>query len=156
MDQIARYAVYYAPPEGPFAFRANEWLGRDPANGNNLPQPVLAGIGDPHTITAEPRRYGFHGLNYEHVVDALPRISGKPLPRRILAATAARPVEHRRRLIGRHRQAGNRITQGRDPPVGIEGAERFQCPPRRCDRGFGRRIKPRQRLRVGRPPLRQP
>lgn len=61
MDQIARYAVYYAPPEGPFAFRANEWLGRDPANGNNLPQPVLAGIGDPHGITAEPRRYGFHG-----------------------------------------------------------------------------------------------
>ena len=28
------------------------------------------------------RRYGFHGLSYEHVVDALP----KPLPRRILAA----------------------------------------------------------------------
>ncbi|MFN0194388.1 MAG: acetate/propionate family kinase [Aestuariivirga sp.] len=28
------------------------------------------------------RRYGFHGLNYEHVVDALP----KPLPRRLLAA----------------------------------------------------------------------
>lgn len=32
------------------------------------------------------RRYGFHGLNYEHVVNALPRISGKPLPRRLLAA----------------------------------------------------------------------
>jgi acetate kinase len=28
------------------------------------------------------RRYGFHGLNYEHVVDAMP----KPLPRRLLAA----------------------------------------------------------------------
>ena len=28
------------------------------------------------------RRYGFHGLNYEHVVEALP----KPLPRRLLAA----------------------------------------------------------------------
>ncbi|MCA3559737.1 MAG: acetate kinase [Aestuariivirga sp.] len=32
------------------------------------------------------RRYGFHGLNYQHVVEALPRISGKPLPRRLLAA----------------------------------------------------------------------
>ena len=32
------------------------------------------------------RRYGFHGLNYEHVVDALPRLTGRPLPRRLLAA----------------------------------------------------------------------
>lgn len=32
------------------------------------------------------RRYGFHGLNYEHVVEALPRVSGGPLPRRLLAA----------------------------------------------------------------------
>ena len=32
------------------------------------------------------RRYGFHGLNYDHVVDALPKLTGKPLPRRLLAA----------------------------------------------------------------------
>ncbi len=32
------------------------------------------------------RRYGFHGLNYQHVVDALPQQSGRPLPRRLLAA----------------------------------------------------------------------
>ena len=32
------------------------------------------------------RRYGFHGLNYEHVVQALPHQTGKPLPRRLLAA----------------------------------------------------------------------
>jgi acetate kinase len=32
------------------------------------------------------RRYGFHGLNYQHVVDALPKQTGKPLPRRLLAA----------------------------------------------------------------------
>jgi acetate kinase len=32
------------------------------------------------------RRYGFHGLNYQHVVEALPRLTGKPLPRRLLAA----------------------------------------------------------------------
>ena len=32
------------------------------------------------------RRYGFHGLNYEHVVEALPRQTRRPLPRRLLAA----------------------------------------------------------------------
>lgn len=58
---MQRYAVYYAPREGAFAYRANEWLGCDPATGIALPQPVLPGIGDPHAITAEPRRYGFHG-----------------------------------------------------------------------------------------------
>lgn len=58
---MQRYAVYYAPREGAFAFRANEWLGREPGNSRDLPQPVLAGIGDPRAITAEPRRYGFHG-----------------------------------------------------------------------------------------------
>lgn len=61
MDQMKRYAVYYAPREGAFAFRANEWLGREPGNDRDLPQPVLPGIGDPREITSEPRRYGFHG-----------------------------------------------------------------------------------------------
>jgi acetate kinase len=32
------------------------------------------------------RRYGFHGLNYEHVVAALPDLTGRPLPRRLLIA----------------------------------------------------------------------
>jgi hypothetical protein len=61
MNQIQRFAVYYAPREGAFAFRANDWLGREPGNPRDLPQPVIAGIGDPRTITTEPRRYGFHG-----------------------------------------------------------------------------------------------
>jgi Protein of unknown function (DUF1045) len=61
MDQITRYAVYYAPRDGAFASRAAEWLGQDPVTGNDLPQPVLPGIGDPRAITVEPRRYGFHG-----------------------------------------------------------------------------------------------
>lgn len=30
------------------------------------------------------RRYGFHGLSYEHVVDELPRMAGAPLPSRLL------------------------------------------------------------------------
>jgi acetate kinase len=32
------------------------------------------------------RRYGFHGLNYAHVVHALPEMTGWPLPRRLLVA----------------------------------------------------------------------
>jgi acetate kinase len=32
------------------------------------------------------RRYGFHGLNYEHVVSALPDLTGTPLPSRLLIA----------------------------------------------------------------------
>ncbi len=32
------------------------------------------------------RRYGFHGLNYEHVADVLPKLAHRPLPRRLLVA----------------------------------------------------------------------
>jgi acetate kinase len=32
------------------------------------------------------RRYGFHGLNYEHVVRALPQATGEPLPARLIIA----------------------------------------------------------------------
>jgi acetate kinase len=32
------------------------------------------------------RRYGFHGLNYEHVCEDLPRITGKALPQRLIIA----------------------------------------------------------------------
>jgi putative phosphonate metabolism protein len=60
MDQMKRYAVYYAPRAGGFATRAAEWLGRDPANGQALVQPDLPGI-DASAITKDPRRYGFHG-----------------------------------------------------------------------------------------------
>lgn len=61
MHMMTRYAVYFAPREGAFAQRTAEWLGWNPETGVSLPQPVLPGIGDPHAITAEPRRYGFHG-----------------------------------------------------------------------------------------------
>ena len=40
----------------------------------------------PRRVEAEGiRRYGFHGLSYASLVDHLPRISGAPLPRRLLA-----------------------------------------------------------------------
>lgn len=61
MHQMNRYAVYFAPRGGAFAQRTAEWLGWNPETGQAVPQPVLAGIGDPHAITVDPRRYGFHG-----------------------------------------------------------------------------------------------
>ena len=61
MDQMKRFAVSYAPRPGALATRANEWLGWDPATGMALPQPQVPGIADPAAITADPRRYGFHG-----------------------------------------------------------------------------------------------
>ena len=53
-----------------------------------------AGRDDLHTRLPLPRayhergyrRYGFHGLNYEHVVRELPRQTGRPLPQRLLVA----------------------------------------------------------------------
>lgn len=61
MDQMQRYAVYYAPRPGPLADRAAAWLGWDPAAGAARAQPALAGIPFPAVLTAEARRYGFHG-----------------------------------------------------------------------------------------------
>jgi hypothetical protein len=61
MDPMQRYAVYYAPRAGAFADRANGWLGREPGSGHAMARPSVSGIMDPVAITAEPRRYGFHG-----------------------------------------------------------------------------------------------
>lgn len=62
MDQMKRYAVYYAPRPGAFAERAAHWLGWDPVAGAALPQPDLPGLPRPLAdLTAEPRKYGFHG-----------------------------------------------------------------------------------------------
>jgi hypothetical protein len=62
MDQMKRYAVYYAPPEGGFATRAAEWLGWNAITGaavsGPVPEGLPEGLGD---ITADPRKYGFHG-----------------------------------------------------------------------------------------------
>ncbi|HEX4260705.1 MAG TPA: DUF1045 domain-containing protein [Acetobacteraceae bacterium] len=54
-----RVALYWAPAaDDPLWATANGWLGRDPETGGQLAQPDLPGIAE---ITAEPRRYGFHG-----------------------------------------------------------------------------------------------
>jgi putative phosphonate metabolism protein len=61
MDQMHRFAIYYAPRPGAFARATAEWLGWDPVAGAALPQPELPGIPFPAVLTAEARRYGFHG-----------------------------------------------------------------------------------------------
>lgn len=61
MDPLKRLAVYYAPRPGAFADHAAAWLGWDATRGTTLPQPELPGIAFPAILTAEARRYGFHG-----------------------------------------------------------------------------------------------
>ena len=60
----ARYAIYYAPNPGSALDRFGEaWLGRSTRSGAAVPQLSIPDI-EParlHELTAEPRRYGFHG-----------------------------------------------------------------------------------------------
>jgi putative phosphonate metabolism protein len=53
-----RVGIYYCPREDDPLFVAGAaWLGRDPASGSAVRQPMVPGIDE---ITAEPRGYGFH------------------------------------------------------------------------------------------------
>lgn len=59
----ARYAIYYAPPEGSALWRkASAWLGRDAFTGKDVARPVVPGLDglDVSDLTADPRHYGFH------------------------------------------------------------------------------------------------
>lgn len=67
---MKRYAIYYAPQAGGFADAAAAWLGWDAGQGRAVAQPSvdlphsLPDLILPrslHEITAEPRKYGFHG-----------------------------------------------------------------------------------------------
>jgi putative phosphonate metabolism protein len=58
MDQMQRFAIYYAPRDGAFADAAAAWLGWDLAGSRAVAQPGVAGLAD---LTADPRKYGFHG-----------------------------------------------------------------------------------------------
>ncbi len=60
MSTYRRYAVYYAPPEGPLARFGAEWLGWDAAAGHPAAQPEIPGL-DMASLTEAPRKYGFHG-----------------------------------------------------------------------------------------------
>ena len=62
MEDISRFAIYYAPRPGAFADMAAAWLGWDALGGNAVAHSVVAGLPLPLAdITAEPSRYGFHG-----------------------------------------------------------------------------------------------
>ena len=64
MSTVSRYALYYAPrPEEGLAVAASQWLGWNPEPGRARPVPLSSGIDQQRLteITAEPRRYGFHG-----------------------------------------------------------------------------------------------
>ena len=61
MEQMKRFALYYAPDAGAFADHAAAWLGWDAITGTARPQPQLPGLRDVAQLTAEPRKYGFHG-----------------------------------------------------------------------------------------------
>ncbi|MDI3337881.1 DUF1045 domain-containing protein [Defluviimonas aestuarii] len=60
MRVMTRYAIYYAPRDGAFADAAASWLGRDALQDRAAAQPAFVGLDLP-ALTAEPRRYGFHG-----------------------------------------------------------------------------------------------
>lgn len=77
----ARYAVYFSPArQSPWWTFGAHWLGRDECQDAALKQPVpgQAELADLASITAEPRRYGFHAtlkapfhLAGKHTVDDL-------------------------------------------------------------------------------------
>lgn len=59
-----RYAIYFAPPsDDRLSQTASRWLGRDAFTGGALDCPENPALGreDQMVLTAEPRRYGFHG-----------------------------------------------------------------------------------------------
>jgi putative phosphonate metabolism protein len=61
---MSRYALYYAPrPAEELAIFAAHWLGRDAESGLEKDQPSVEGLTQTRLtkITADPRRYGFHG-----------------------------------------------------------------------------------------------
>lgn len=62
MTDHRRYAVYWAPAPGPLADFTAAWLGWDAAQARAVAHPALPGLPAPVAdLTAEPRRYGFHG-----------------------------------------------------------------------------------------------
>jgi putative phosphonate metabolism protein len=57
MEQMKRYAIYYAPRAGALATAAAAWLGWDLQTGRSIASALPRPLAD---LTAEPRKYGFH------------------------------------------------------------------------------------------------
>lgn len=63
LDQVHRFAVYFAPAaDSPWWDAGCHWLGRDAATGDALQQPPIDGVPPDlqARLTADPRRYGWH------------------------------------------------------------------------------------------------
>ena len=60
MDQMKRFAIYYAPEPGTFADAAATWLGWDLVSGTDMVQPAPDLPRPLAEVTVEPRKYGFH------------------------------------------------------------------------------------------------
>lgn len=58
MNPMKRFAIYYTPREGAFAEAAAAWLGWDLLHGRAARQPEILNLA---ALTADPRKYGFHG-----------------------------------------------------------------------------------------------
>ncbi len=62
--KTVRYAIYFAPPANDrLSQTAARWLGRDAFTGETYELPAHSGLDADtrQTLTADPRRYGFHG-----------------------------------------------------------------------------------------------
>jgi putative phosphonate metabolism protein len=57
---FARYAIYVSLPDSPLQTFGTRWLGWDIVSGETAQHPDIDGI-DVSSITATPRKYGFHG-----------------------------------------------------------------------------------------------
>ncbi|MES2038773.1 MAG: DUF1045 domain-containing protein [Pseudomonadota bacterium] len=72
---MTRYALYFAP-DGAWWQQGSNWLGRDAASGQLLPQPAIAGLdaGLQRQLTSDARRYGFHATLKApfHLADSWP------------------------------------------------------------------------------------
>src|SRR5262245_28649656 len=93
-DPAVRYAIYFAPAAGsPLAQFGALCLGRDVATGEAKAQPRIDGLSPERwqTLTASPRRYGFHatlkapfhlaeGRTREGLVDQLERFANLQRP----------------------------------------------------------------------------
>lgn len=61
MTSFPRYALYYVPPADSALYRFGaELLGYDAFTGHAVEQPAMTRLADWLSLTAEPRKYGFH------------------------------------------------------------------------------------------------
>jgi putative phosphonate metabolism protein len=89
MEQMKRFAIYYAPQAGAFADAAAAWLGWDLAKGCAVVQPVH--LPDLPAHTQAPRKYGFHGT-IKPPFRLAAGVSAQDLARAVQSLAACLPV----------------------------------------------------------------